>query len=267
MSSCGENIIINGKEFLNGDFISIDHFQNEPEILVTLPSTEYDPYNDEPHPFCVVITDSDVPKGFIHLIRMNIFSDNPRGSDEILKLLPPNPPRGKVHRYHIHVYIQRDYTQPPRITSRSPFNLKKFVRDFELLQRCHLTFKTGHISRKEEIVSIADEDNSNLDKSDYFVKGHPLSERQQAFCRCVNHVGYSSIDRPGYNKNSPYAICNKTTHGGGGRVPCDKYYNYEKLSDSDLQGFAFDHDISIPKPYNRQEMMTRIKKWKKSKGE
>lgn len=114
-----------------------------------------------------------------------------------------------------------------------------------------------------------------------FKKDSVLSEKEEKFCSCVLKVaakqkGACNTERAWFetrdNKTcyNPYAICAKSV--GTTSRKCGENYNFESLSDDELISYAQlhqkdkDNKLVIPKPYDRDQMLTNIYTWKQSKG-
>ena len=96
---------------------------------------------------------------------------------------------------------------------------------------------------------------------EYFRKDTTLPEREQAYCRCLLHVGKANFDSQGNleysgSARNPYAICHKNIHVGNPR--CGQEYDFENLPDEELRGFCLTHKIHIPFPYNRAATLRAI---------
>lgn len=88
-----------------------------------------------------------------------------------------------------------------------------------------------------------------------------LDEQDQKYCSCVIQVEAKEGDR--YN---PYAVCHSSVRGVG-RPDCGDNYDWPKLTDAELIGYAEGrHDIAIPQPYNRSQMLNNIREWKRKLG-
>lgn len=255
-----QSVIIDGTIVNSGTFISKSVFDKNPKFELVFPET-FDI-------FTAMIVDKDVKKNFIHLLIMNV--DPGKTLKVIVPFMAPSPPTGEVHKYHVLIYKQSGIISDIRkIKKRHPFNLKSFIRKYNLKSVKTTYFSSGRTeddkSKDEKILAISDLSSSansstGVPKKDYFIKGTPLSEHEQSYCRCTLHVGHSSIGRTGYTSRSPYAICNKNFHLG--RVECGKWYNWDKLPDTDLQGYAFTHGIEIPEPFSRKKLIKKIMKTK-----
>lgn len=89
-----------------------------------------------------------------------------------------------------------------------------------------------------------------------------LTEQEQKYCSCVVQVEAKEGDR--YN---PYAVCHSSV-GGAGRPDCGDNYDWPKLTDAELIGYARGKhgQIVIPNPYDREQMLNNIKQWKHRLG-
>ena len=102
----------------------------------------------------------------------------------------------------------------------------------------------------------------------FFKRGSDLTEKEEKYCRCVLKVGEKqpescNLSEKGRGKcYNPYAVCAKSVGTTSRR--CGENYNFEELSDEQIKAYARLSKISIPRPYNRQEMLNRIYKWKRN---
>jgi hypothetical protein len=103
-------------------------------------------------------------------------------------------------------------------------------------------------------------------------------EEGEAFCRCVLHVaarqprgclhGSQRIGRQvnGQTCYNPYAVCTTST---GRPRRCEDYWTPErlqKLPDDELEAYAALRKIPVPKPFDREELMSAVEKWRGEKG-
>jgi hypothetical protein len=95
-------------------------------------------------------------------------------------------------------------------------------------------------------------------KSDYFKPGTTLTEPEQRYCRCVIHVEKSD------SAKNPIAICRASTHAYSRN--CGENYNFSAFPDTELKAYAQVHKISIPEPYNRDQLLRNIAIWKQTES-
>jgi hypothetical protein len=93
--------------------------------------------------------------------------------------------------------------------------------------------------------------------SERFVPGNPLTERQQKYCSCRLKVLAKG------NTTNPNAVCAKST--GTTYRDCWAWYAWERLPDDEIAAYAKTHNIQVPNPYNREQMLQTINQWLESK--
>lgn len=249
---------------------------------------------------------------YLHWLVVNIKGNDVKNGALIWKYDPPNPPKDSLsHTYIVDVYLQNGSIdlrniEIPNRPERFPVN--DFVEVFELVLVERLSFNTGYLINQKnenyETYEVDFNDNStcgcghndnyrydtngstgyyysdrrldydNNDKAKYFIEGTNLSEREQAYCRCVLHVGEKNPGKCNEEKlwfheidnkicYSPYSICAKSTRTTSRK--CGENYEYQNLSDDELVTYAELSRIVVPKPYNRNQMLNNIYQWKKQK--
>lgn len=108
----------------------------------------------------------------------------------------------------------------------------------------------------------------NKGHSGVFKDNNTLTEKEQKYCSCVLKVGVknpSTCNKSNWNTRSsgcynPYAVCTKSV--GTTSRKCGENYNFEKLPDDGISWYASTKNISIPVPYNREDLLHRIQEWK-----
>lgn len=94
----------------------------------------------------------------------------------------------------------------------------------------------------------------------YFPDNTSLTEREQAYCRCVRHVGKAHVNPDGSTDRdrdvNPYAVCHSRIHVGN--PPCGENMILDNLPDAELIGFAHDHKIQLSYPYDRAQALAAI---------
>lgn len=89
----------------------------------------------------------------------------------------------------------------------------------------------------------------------YFVRGTPLNERQQDYCRCLAHVaaknpkkcytsGLWKKRRKGSGCYNPYGVCTKSTRRKG-RFHCARYYDFENMPEDEVEALAAMKGVSV----------------------
>ena len=106
-------------------------------------------------------------------------------------------------------------------------------------------------------------------RNSYFFKdNNNLTEKEEKYCRCVLKVGEKQPESCNLGEKgrgrcyNPYAVCAKSVGTTSRR--CGENYNFEELSDEQIKTYARLSKIAIPRPYDRQEMLNIIYKWKRN---
>ena len=210
---------------------------------------------------------------YVHLLIINIKNGNLSTGNTIYSYQSPNPPKDSLsHTYFVDVYRQSmgeitdlRLTKPEK---RTNFDLSSFINKYNLKLVDQGSFKVGNIIPTSSITY-----NQSDGKDEFFVKDPPLSPREKKYCRCTLKVmskqpAWCLRDRAWFHKRggktcyNPYAICAKSV--GTTSRNCGDNFDYEKLDDKYLMGFANIKNIKISDPYDRQLLLNNIYQWKKS---
>lgn len=97
-----------------------------------------------------------------------------------------------------------------------------------------------------------------------------LNEHQQKYCDCVLDVAAKNSAACNQNHDfgtpgcyNPYAVCAKSTKTSYRH--CGENYDWTTLSDEQLRAYAELNNISVPVPFNREQIVNNIYDWKASK--
>lgn len=107
----------------------------------------------------------------------------------------------------------------------------------------------------------------------YFKTGTDLREDEKKWCRCVLHVASQQTDQclenptanafkifNGRQCYNPYSVCASRIKTTSRR--CGDQYDFTKIPDNELRAYAIMKHLTIPKPYDRMEMIKTISDWK-----
>lgn len=100
-----------------------------------------------------------------------------------------------------------------------------------------------------------------------------LTEQQLKYCDCVLEVAgkqtETCIKEQAYGEKveghvcaNPYPVCAKSV---GTSSHCTQYYDFDKIPDIQLRGYARLKNIPIPDTYDRTVLIANIKNWEKAK--
>ena len=229
--------------------------------------------------YTVMMLDAHPP--FLHFLQTNVpGNDLDRGNILMLYLAPHPPADSPPHTYAITIFQQPKIINADLLTSREQFNWNQFVQMYGLDAIFSLQFQVssanaGSMASSPSGVGSNPSHNPGKDKSHWIIPGTTLDEREQKYCRCLLHVGSKQPGRCNLEKAwfeeydsgrrcaNPWAICAKSV--GTTTRQCGDNYNYDAIPDSELIAFANLHNILEPEPYNRIELLRRIKEWKTQK--
>lgn len=209
--------------------------------------------------YTLIIYDIDATSSpIVHYLVSNIPNNDINAGVILFSYMPPNPPFGS-HRYRIDLYRQGMMITEFKIKDRSRFPLNSFIRQHRLKLVASETL-------------IADRDTFYIDRPKLSINSkHPLlrgdtslNEREQAFCSCVVDVaakqpGNCNLEKAWFEQRdgrecyNPYAICAKST--GTSTRGCLKEYNYDNMTDNELQSLAYLHNITVASPINRNDLI------------
>lgn len=101
-----------------------------------------------------------------------------------------------------------------------------------------------------------------------------LPYEKKKFCDCVLKVAGKQtegcLEQKAWRERvdgkicyNPYPVCAKSV--GTTSRECGRYYDFNKIPDIELRGYAALNGITIPKPYSRGKMISNIIEWKETK--
>ncbi len=249
-------------------------------------SIEWDGRSDQLYTVIFYDIDSPYPaprntsSPFLHYLITNIKGSDMSTGNQLIDYMAPHPPTDSLpHTYMVDVYSQREAVLPVRHRIRENFRLNDFIKDNNLTLLDRNSFKVGKKIPTRVSASLASLISPTLqpESVNYFKSDSTLNEKQKSWCRCVLHVaskqkGACNIEqawfetRDGHECYNPYAICSKSVRTSV--RTCGENYDYASISDDELIAYAQLHQqkdpkIKIPEPYNRQDMLDNINRWKK----
>ena len=207
--------------------------------------------------YTVVMTDPDAPSTqdpvnspYLHYLVSNIPGDQIQYGDTLMSYTPPNPPIGS-HRYQVDIYEQTNRYDAPLVNERSKFPLNTFIRRYGLLLHDRITFSTSKPSGTNDYQM--DPPATHEDQMNYCNCRRKVAEKEPL--SCLQEKAWSER-REGYKCSSPYAVCGRLPHISN---ECGSYYDYDKMTDKALIALATLDHKEIPSPYDRQELIHRLK--------
>jgi hypothetical protein len=243
--------------------------------------------------YTVILYDLDYPlfasqnsgSSYLNLLITNVKGSNISTGTSLVDYESPSPPVYSFpHNYNLDVYIQPSYIRPVQHTVRQNFDLSGFTKRHGLILMSRNSFKVGQKVPTAGSVTSENSGSSADRKAEttrFFLPDTSLSEKQQKWCKCVIKVadkqrGACNTEkawfetRDGQECYNPYAVCSKSI--GTSTRECGKNYDFRSFSDNHLITYAQLHqkdksgiNIQIPEPYNRDEMLSNIKRWKELK--
>lgn len=215
----------------------------------------------------IIIYDQDAPypppqninSPFIHMIAVNVTDTI---SEYIFPYISPEPPLDSApHTYYVDLYQQAGPVTLRARDARAKFDVYKFALNNNMTLIARTAFKVGDetkiTSDSSHLLPSYPEDGIN------FKSTSSLTEEQKKHCRCrlkvaaKNPESCSSSEWGSKGCYNPYAICSRA----GSRIrSCSEDYDFDTMSDKYLIAYAHLHNISISSPYNRMELLSRVKK-------
>lgn len=234
--------------------------------------------------YTIIFYDMDVPSLLPSNTNLNVSTQSPYLNYMVVDVPGQNISQGRelmayqgpyyqgwgegIHSYFVDVYEQSGIIKAKKRRVRAKSNLRKFVKDNNLNLIGSVQFYVG---TQPNILNGPRVGGPNITDLDYFITDTSLTEPEQKYCRCVLHVSANQTGEClkqnslgqlliGDKCSNPYAICAKNV--GITSRECGNNYNYNKISDNELLGYAILSKIPIPEPYNRIKMLENIVAWK-----
>lgn len=174
-------------------------------------------------------------------------------------------------------------TGSPRSILRKPFSLSTSIQprsvSFSEINRLSNNIKIPTYDNSGYNLNYNNSGNKNSSNNPgiYFKQGAPLTENDMKYCRCIlksaanqptacltERAWFETIEgRKCYN---PYAVCHASVTGEAGKIDCGLYIDFKNTDDEYIEAYANLNQITIPVPYNREQMLNNINIWKQSKG-
>ena len=274
-----------GVPIINGSSISTAQASGQLALIWPANSSYY---------YTVMMLDGDAPypkrntsSPFLHFLQTNIPGNDISRGNILIPYLAAKPPTDSApHNYVITIFQQSKIINADLPTSRERYNWNRFIQMYGLDAIYSLQFKVssanvGSTVSSPNSVEIKPSFHSNPggDKSNWIITGTTLDEREQKYCRCILEVAnknptWCNLEKAYFEtrltaEGAPetcynvYSVCAKSV--GTTTRQCGENYNYDVLPDSQLMAFANLRMIGVPEPYNRIEMLRRIKEWKDRK--
>lgn len=219
--------------------------------------------------YTLIIYDLDAIKApYIHLLINNILGNDIANGDKVFSFEKPNPPLNSgPHKYVIALFGQNNRVPNGNRLNRASFPLNQYILQNNL----------SLIANETLIVDPSDKAFHlyNDDPPFTFNPNHPiirgdsnLTDGEQKYCSCVIDVAAKepsrcNLERAYFEKRdgrtcaNPWAVCSKSV--GHSNRNCSSNYNYDQMTDIQLEAFSNLHNIDVPSPYNRQYLLNAIK--------
>lgn len=205
---------------------------------------------------------------FVILLVTNIINNDILNGNIIFKYLHSDFPKYfKSRRYFIKVYQQQDFIPDISIDNRNDFPLYTFELQFNLKLLDYKILIIDPKNKRFYQLKSLDETKYNPERP-LIIKDSDLTESEQKFCSCVVQVSEKqpsecNIEKAWYKIRrgkkcyNPFSVCSKTTQGSNSE--CNKNYNYELLTDRQLNELANLSDIKTS-PFNRKRIIKSLQK-------
>jgi hypothetical protein len=203
---------------------------------------------------------------FLHFLEINIPGNRIDQGDVLQSYHKPSPPPNSGN----HVYVVDLFRQVGPIST----NVTDERANFPLLEYVQLN-NLQHVGRTLfQIPSEGTPRYKNPSYNEEWIRNDTgLTEQDVKYCRCVLEVAGRQPracneeqawfeQREGRTCYNPYAVCHRSISGESGRPNCGENYVFEKLPERELIGYASLQGIDIPDPYNRQQLIENIYRWK-----
>lgn len=197
---------------------------------------------------------------YLHFAKVNIPQNNIDDGIVLMEYQPPKPMSNSGdHTYIIALYRQNKMFRNTNLEkSRANFNISKFIRLHELE---YIEEKTLIVdSNTYNFYLMPDNAQITYNSDHRLIKPNSLlTEAEQNFCSCVIDVadrqpGACNLEQAWFERRdgsvcyNPFKVCAKST--GTSTRMCPIYYDYDRMTDSELISFANLHNISVPQDYN-----------------
>lgn len=212
--------------------------------------------------YTVIMTDPDAPSPqnpvnapVLHYLVSNIPGNQIQYGDVLMPYTSPNPPIGS-HRYRVDIYEQTHRYNAPPVKERTKFPLDTFVQQYGLRLYSRIVFltsKEGGYQMDPPITDPATNPATDEDQRNYCNCRRDVAEREPLAC-LEEKAWYER--REGYKCSNPYAVCGRLPHIS---TECSSYYDYDTMTDKALKSLAILDKKEIPSPYDRQELIHRLK--------
>lgn len=256
----------------NGETIDLNTSQLPLNLSISVPDGYY----------TLIIYDMSAPHAqspinspFIHFLEINIPNSRIDKGEVLYSYIKPSPPpNSDTHVYVVDLFRQSDRIYPNNIINdRSNFPLLQYVQSNNLQHIGRTVFQVPSEGTPRYMDNMYDGSNNH---EDWLRNDTGLSEQDDKYCRCVVQVaGRQSMtcntekawfeQRDGQTCYNPYSVCHNSISGESGRPNCGENYVFERLPDRELLGYASLNNITIPNPYNREQLIKNIHQWKQEK--
>lgn len=269
--------------FINGRLLT-------PGVSSKIPNyaRKYNLFINDGSYYTVIYYDVD-ERNYLHYLAVNVTRNSPG-----YVISKYSPVHRKDHSYRAELYKQNGYIKPFQSGARSLFDKPSLIRLYGLeleeyvssyVQYPKLVDGHDHFEGEEYYGTVSspgttytddyyhhddvgpmyddlddfhhnDFDMYSKEESVPFKTDNNLNERQQKYCSCVLKVEDKR------NVNNPYAVCAKSTRTSSKH--CGESYDFDNMKDKHIIAYANLRKgaIPIPVPYNRQQLIENIKKWK-----
>lgn len=229
--------------------------------------------------YSIIMYDLDAPKTspHLHLLITNIPGTDITRGNMLQRYVPPSPPSNSApHRYNIDLYIQGK-----NVSKNVSFPVDKFVREHGMVLIGSKTIvvdpSTSMFYIEQSIPSMPQPTIPQQQPTIPQPKSYShyeiirsdtgLTDQEQRYCACLVGVAAKQpaeclLEKAWYERRegkvcaNPYPVCTKSV--GTNIHKCSPHYKYPEMSDEQLIGFANLHGIDVPRPYNRQTVLSII---------
>jgi phosphatidylethanolamine-binding protein (PEBP) family uncharacterized protein len=203
---------------------------------------------------------SPVSSPYLHHLVVNINGNNIRTGVIVMPYTAPNPPsHSGNHRYVIALYKQ-EFIINEKVSQRERFDVDSLVQRYQLVLIDHAII----IVDSENMMYYVEPNQISMNPNHPLILGDStLNDAEQRYCACLieasSHIPQECIKKKeafmyedGKMCYNPFAVCAKSV--GTTSRECPQNYNFNAMSDDEIEAFATLHNVSLVYPINREEL-------------
>lgn len=256
---------------------SVDPLIAQQDLIVNLP-----------HLDLLTLLLYNVDESRLHFLEINIRNADVKTGQVLLSYLTPGP-----GYYQLNVY-QQSSEIPAGVVERQVSSLEDLTSGLRLVGKINFMIESGSqmTSPMGSLPSSPRAESSTFvspitetptsetprgpaGKEGWFFPDADLTDQEKKYCRCTIEVAGKQPavcnserawfqSREGKKCYNPYAVCAKSTRTTSRN--CGSNFDFSNLPDNELIGYASLNRVDIPRPYNRQQLLSNIELWKSQMG-